>query len=380
MPVHIGLGYDRARLFVLIPQSLGYLGKLRLVLKLSNHSILFFIALPQIWSLLYFTCAISIIVSNLITHIYTLHSSLADMYPSAKRYQNYLILGYCAFSCIFTLSILGEVRWQFCCRKNLSSCFIFKGNSKFIDYFISSILTMLELINISCLSIVVFWIYGVRRLSDDICFTFGVQPTKFWKITWYVMPFITTVRETYNFSYLVSMRIIYYLFQLAAYYEHNYRFSRRSIVSTTTANLLIIVCACPIPILVFVEIFIHMKQRVRINMLNNFLMVKYWIFVYPQNLTGLLRPTYMWGPPDPEERHRRFSFNPRKETTYTSKIGGCKHNCLLHSKVRYSHVLYGKISFLKFMQVLKSLMEPEAQCTEEYLANVRAKQKISVKY
>lgn len=111
MPVHIGLGYDRARLFVLIPQSLGYLGKLRLVLKLSNHSMLFFIALPQIWSLLYFTCAISIIVSNLITHIYTLHSSLADMYPSAKRYQNYLILGYCAFSCIFTLSILGEVRW-----------------------------------------------------------------------------------------------------------------------------------------------------------------------------------------------------------------------------------------------------------------------------
>ncbi|GJQ87549.1 hypothetical protein Trydic_g4820 [Trypoxylus dichotomus] len=279
--IHIGMSHHRGRCFVVIPQSLGYL------------------TVPQIWSLLYFSCAISISLANQVTHIHTLHSSLADICPSARKYQNYIILGYCISACTFCIAVLGESKYIF------------------TDYFQETILTLLEMINISYLAFLVFWIYGVRRLGDDICFTFGAQPTKFWKITWYLLPFVTV---------------------LSGYYEYSYHMSKpRTILYKTSTIFVILACTCPIPILTFVEIFKHMKAR---------------------NLIGLFRPTYMWGSPDPEERHRRSSFNPRKETAYNSNVPLCKHNCLLHSRI------------------LKNLIEPEARCTQTYLKEVLRRENV----
>lgn len=52
----------------------------------------------------------------------------------------------------------------------------------------------LEYLTICMMTICVSYIYGVQKLSDDIHFFSGSQPPIFYKVCWYILPAILTVR------------------------------------------------------------------------------------------------------------------------------------------------------------------------------------------
>lgn len=50
-----------------------------------------------------------------------------------------------------------------------------------------------KILDLALMCIFIFWVYTVQRLSDDIHFSFGHQPTKYWKFCWYLTPAIVGV-------------------------------------------------------------------------------------------------------------------------------------------------------------------------------------------
>ncbi|KAF2885827.1 hypothetical protein ILUMI_20346 [Ignelater luminosus] len=141
------------------------------------------------------------------------------------------------------------------------------------------------------MSVLAFWIYRVQRISDDIHFLQGSQPTKFWKILWYTMPIIVGIPyfDLTCFDKSRKTREPYILMHFLSYF----------------------ILISPIPIFMIYEVFRYLKIH---------------------NLVGILQPEERWGPPDPEERHLRHLFNPRQEIRSRRRDDTCQHNCLISSR------------------------------------------------
>lgn len=149
---------------------------------------------------------------------------------------------------------------------------------------------IIELLNAFSLSISVVFVYGLKRLSDDIHFFTGSQPTKFWKICWVFLPVATIVPSVY--------------------YVLKFRLPNTSLFIIIYLIIFLLVFV-PVPALLGLEILNHMKLH---------------------HLTGLLQPHERWGPADPEERYMRLIYNPREETRIRRRQEKCQHDCLLHNK------------------------------------------------
>lgn len=114
-------------------------------------------------------------------------------------------------------------------------------------------------LQIFIMSILIFWIYGVERLCDDIHFISGSQPTKYWKIAWYLMPLITGVTRYVQLSILGYPDS--FTLQVCAFYVDTSTFGETDL--TIWVNFIAsAVMLCPIPIFAMLEVFRYLQQHV----------------------------------------------------------------------------------------------------------------------
>ncbi|XP_071052246.1 sodium- and chloride-dependent glycine transporter 2-like isoform X2 [Onthophagus taurus] len=247
------LPYEFLAFFITIPQGLGYL------------------TVPQVWNMIYFSFYITVLLMNIVSRIAAIGSMITDVHSFILKYSKYLLAIYCMVSLIVGMLSIGEKHY-------LEAC-----------YFISYIICLLELFNVTYLSIMIYCVYGVTKLSDDIQFLTGSPPTKFWKLSWYILPFVLVYAFYEEFSNHVQVK-------------------REKVGIHYLINIIAILCMIPIPICWIIEVINHLRSRY---------------------LIGMFRSTDSWGPADPEERHKRLSFNPRLQTKYQSRSSTCNHHCFI---------------------------------------------------
>lgn len=265
-----GLQYETTTYFILMPQSLGFL------------------TLPQMWSAIYFGSNVILLTANLLSYLTAIEMTIIDAHPKFKKYRIYVLGSICVSCILVSLCMLPETMYVI------------------TQHFMEDLLHDVELITTLFFCTLIFWVYGVRRLSDDVHFIIGLQPTKFWKICWYICPSI------------LAMSVVYVL---NSYVEYGTMLMFTSMVIITITML-------PLPTFMAVEILAHIKNK---------------------KLLMLIEPTELWGPPDPEEKHMRRLFNPRTQTNYQSRKIVCQHRCLLGNKL------------------LKNIVDEEKTCREDYL-------------
>lgn len=93
------------------------------------------------------------------------------------EYRQYFTTGYCVLMAFFT-SLLTYYK-----NKTTLRIIMFSG----------MLHPLVPVTQFICESICVFWIYGIRRLCDDIHFMSGAEPGMFWKLCWAVCPFVSVV-------------------------------------------------------------------------------------------------------------------------------------------------------------------------------------------
>lgn len=239
--------------FSVMPQGLGFLG------------------VPQIWTILYFLILILTQLNYTVAQLDVFERCIADAHPQLRNYRGYIVATFCIIgtlaAVILSASQAYEVREE-----------IFER-----------VLIAAKTFNVFLMCIVVFWIYRVQRLSDDIHFLFGSQSTIFWKVCWYILPI------------LIGGSHFEYTYTNAFFGDHIF-----------FRVIMFIVMISPVPIMAVKEIFNYLKRH---------------------NLVGVLQPEERWGPPDPQERHLRHIFNPREEIRSRRRNDSCKHNCFLGSKI-----------------------------------------------
>ncbi|GJQ77218.1 hypothetical protein Trydic_g14887 [Trypoxylus dichotomus] len=239
--------------FVTIPQGLSYL------------------SLPQLWTFFYFGSNIIISICNQVLHLISMQVAITDMYPNFHKFRVYVFGVICIFSAFIGLCVLPE-------------CVFAISQVVFTD-----VLIYTKCGAVLILSIMIFWVYGVSNLSDDIHFLMGSQPTKYWKICWCLCPLVVLVTLVYLILRALSKRRTYF------------------IIATAGSFVLL----SPTVVFIVIELLQYIRKR---------------------NLLGTIRPTEFWGPPDPDDRALRRMFNPRLETRYQAHKMVCEHSCLFGNK------------------------------------------------
>lgn len=112
-----------------------------------------------------------------------------------------------------------------------------------------------KVFTVTIMCTLICWVYGVQNFSDDIHFMIGVQPAKYWKILWYMIPVILWVIIHNHYIHNYNN----YFFQIGLIYtEYNLK-------STSFLTLLFIfgiIYICPLLIMAITAIFHHLKNHV----------------------------------------------------------------------------------------------------------------------
>ncbi|XP_047041181.1 sodium-dependent nutrient amino acid transporter 1-like isoform X1 [Helicoverpa zea] len=128
---------------------------------------------------------------------------------------------------------------------------------------------------------IVMWLYGLKKFCTDVQFWLGFRPTRFWTITWAIVPvalFLCSIRNAY----------------LLAQWDRN----------------LMWWCAVG-----WIGFTMFIVAAIQIKTMSGFLM--------RNNLAGIFKSHRNYGPPEVEDRRRRLYYS---EFTRQRK---CKHNCLV---------------------------------------------------
>ncbi|KAK9744545.1 Sodium:neurotransmitter symporter family [Popillia japonica] len=251
---HISWGISDNIYFYVLPQGLGFMG------------------IPQLWSCVYFGLCILLNLNQQLTHLIMMEKALSDIYPNLSRYTRYVLTFFCIFTCIVSSLFLSKD--SFLTYKEI--CYVIANNN--------------EMFNVVVMCILVCWIYGVQRFSDDIHFTTGKETTMFWKICWYCLPIIA----------------------MAAHGEIMILQNQENTNTRVLDAILYWILGSPVPIMAIIQIFKFMRKR---------------------DLFGVLRAEERFGPPERQERHMRRLFNPRKETKSKRRMQICQHPCIINNHV-----------------------------------------------
>ncbi|XP_021193080.2 uncharacterized protein LOC110378230 isoform X4 [Helicoverpa armigera] len=128
---------------------------------------------------------------------------------------------------------------------------------------------------------IVMWLYGLKKFCTDVQFWLGFRPTRFWTITWAILPvalFLCSIRNAY----------------LLAQWDRT----------------LMWWCAVG-----WIGFTMFIVAAIQIKTMSGFLM--------RNNLAGIFKSHRNYGPPEVEDRRRRLYYS---EFTRQRK---CKHNCLV---------------------------------------------------
>ncbi|XP_035439849.1 uncharacterized protein LOC118269047 isoform X3 [Spodoptera frugiperda] len=128
---------------------------------------------------------------------------------------------------------------------------------------------------------IVMWLYGLKKFCTDIQFLLGFRPTRFWTISWALLPaalFCCTARNVYN---LVQMKASITKYMAIAWGAITFAF----------------------------------VAAINIKTMAGFLM--------RNNLAGMFKSHKNYGPPETEDRKRRLYYC---EFTRQRK---CRHNCMV---------------------------------------------------
>ncbi|XP_046582686.1 sodium- and chloride-dependent glycine transporter 2-like isoform X3 [Haliotis rubra] len=129
--------------------------------------------LPQLWSFIFFAMLILLAMDSLFSHVETFMAAIMDEYPSLLRWRVPINAAYCLVSFLAGLVMTTE-----------SGVYVFQ----LVDWYIVTIFITLAAL-LEC--IMVSWLYGIDRFSDDIQLMIGRPAPLFFKITWcYVTPTI----------------------------------------------------------------------------------------------------------------------------------------------------------------------------------------------
>ncbi|KAK9695435.1 Sodium:neurotransmitter symporter family [Popillia japonica] len=281
LDVHSNVAEATLALHVTTPQGLSYL------------------SLYHLWNSIYFGCHVIISVSNQILHLMSMQAAVTDMYPNFYKFRMYVFGVICVLCCFSGLCLLP------------SSVFAIA------QVLFTEVMVYIKFCSVLMLTITIFWVYGVTNLSDDIHYLMGSQPTKYWKICWYITPLIMIIVMVIMIIRAISRPQLFFMLSAGAG----------------------VIFLSPAAFYLGIEVLGHIKQR---------------------NLLGTIRPTEQWGPPDPDDRALRRMFNPRLATKYQAHKMVCEHCCLYGNKA------------------LKNIINQEDLVRREYLMNLVETKRVKV--
>lgn len=190
--------------------------------------------------------------------------NINDYYPQIRNFESYVRIAMGCIFCIMTLLFATEV---------------------FNVIYIPLILTGHSVVTISLeifiQSTLVFYCYGVNRLSDDIQFVSGKRPIRYWIIMWYLLPLLSGVQLgllvlNYKYKVIMDKDII----------ERNSEFN----IITVGAIIGVVIIFMSLAISFLYIMLTFQQSKIAIN---------------------VLKPQFLWGPPKTETRVARKLFAPR---------------------------------------------------------------------
>ncbi|XP_063428114.1 sodium- and chloride-dependent glycine transporter 2-like [Mytilus trossulus] len=132
---------------------------------------------PQIWSALFFLLLFMIGTNSLVVVVQVIGGGMFDTFPNLSASKRTLVtMSICLLGFLTTLIYTTQ-----------GGMYVLQ----LVDWYLSSIPRMFIML---LESIVIIYIYGVRRLSKDIEMMLGKQPSKIWKFFWlFVTPPLLTI-------------------------------------------------------------------------------------------------------------------------------------------------------------------------------------------
>lgn len=118
-----------------------------------------------------------------------------DLIPSAKKFQTQTIICYCVICFILASLLTGKV---FSILVFILNIFfkvkLFKTFANYIIPYVEFIFYHKALLLLLALeTAMLFYFYGIQRLSDDIYFMTGKKPVLFLKVMWIILPIFSLV-------------------------------------------------------------------------------------------------------------------------------------------------------------------------------------------
>ncbi|XP_046332791.2 sodium- and chloride-dependent glycine transporter 2-like [Haliotis rufescens] len=139
--------------------------------------------LPQLWSVLFFIMLILLSLDSLFSMVETVVTAILDEYPKLIRWRVLLNGVYCIVSFLLGLVMTTE-----------GGVYVFQ----LLDWYIVAIFLIFSGL-LEC--VIVAWIYGIDRFSDDIELMIGRPAPLFFKITWcYITPAMLLTTLIFTFT------------------------------------------------------------------------------------------------------------------------------------------------------------------------------------
>ncbi|XP_071096640.1 sodium- and chloride-dependent glycine transporter 2-like [Haliotis cracherodii] len=138
--------------------------------------------LPQLWSVIFFVMIILLAMDSLFSQVETFMTAILDEYPKLTKWRIPINAVYCLVSFLVGLVMTTE-----------SGVYVFQ----LLDWYIVAIFITFAAL-LEC--IMVSWLYGIDRFSDDIELMIGRPAPLFFKITWcYITPAMLLTTLVFTF-------------------------------------------------------------------------------------------------------------------------------------------------------------------------------------
>ncbi|XP_076469830.1 sodium- and chloride-dependent GABA transporter 1-like [Babylonia areolata] len=133
--------------------------------------------LPQLWAVFFFIMVITIVIDTQLTGVETFLTVICDSFPRTLGRRRLLVTGiYCFIALVSSLVLVSQ-----------GGIYIFQ----LFDWFIAT-LTVTTVALLEC--VVMAWVYGADRFSEDIQLMVGRRPPMIIKILWcFVIPVLLAV-------------------------------------------------------------------------------------------------------------------------------------------------------------------------------------------
>ncbi|KAF2354543.1 Sodium:neurotransmitter symporter [Trinorchestia longiramus] len=138
--------------------------------------------IPHLWAVIFYIALATLGIGSLVGHVHTVVGGILDTLPRLRS-SAMLVAGVICCSCfLLGLPLCAEERGYF-----------------LLDMLSRYGVGLSVLVVAACELLTLSWLYGVRRLSEDLAFMLGYTPSMFWKVCWaFLSPTIVIVMIVFS--------------------------------------------------------------------------------------------------------------------------------------------------------------------------------------